>query len=125
MGFFSKLLGRDDDESPVESPVVSNDQVRQAVNELSSAIEDLLKGMDTDDAPRGNPAWEGRRGDLRIMTRDLHLLVARPQFTKDELFEVLTTVRPLYKTKAQAEFAHLEVQNSRVVVAIDRVRESV
>ncbi|WP_203566726.1 hypothetical protein [Aestuariimicrobium ganziense] len=122
MGFLSRLLGRsEDDDSPVVSAVVSSDEVRTAVDDLATNLEELARAMGSEGSPVDNPGWRGRANDLRGANRDLRMLLAQPQFTKDDLYEAIITVRPLYRGTAPEEYAHLDELNTRVDQALRRV----
>lgn len=126
MGFWSRLLGRgDDDDLPPISAVVSTEPVRAAVEALADAVEALAEGMDSDLSPSQNPGWMGRLRDLRTAHRDLRLLCSRPEFTKDDLYDVLTCVTPLYRGTPPEHFAHLDELNTGVVIALERVHATV
>ena len=68
-----------------------------------------------------NPGWRGRLRDLRNARGELRLLSRKATFTKDDLFEVLTTVRPLYRGEPPKDFARLADLNDRVVDGIEAV----
>ncbi|MDO5677330.1 MAG: hypothetical protein Q4G35_07455 [Propionibacteriaceae bacterium] len=125
MGILSKLFGRSsDDDAPVTLSPFSSDGVRPSVEALMAAIGKLADAMDTDDAPLSNPGWRGRLRDLRNARGELRLLTRKPAFTKDDLFEVLTTVRPLYRGEPPKDFAHLAELNTAVVDAIEAVHQA-
>ena len=120
MGFLNKLLGRGDDDvaTPTE---FSPEAVRPAMSELIGALSALADAMDVEDAPLSNPGWRGRIRDLRNASGSLRVMARNPAFTRDDLFEVLTTVRPIYRGAPPKDFAHLAELNERVIAAIDGV----
>ena len=67
------------------------------------------------------PASDGRVRDLRGSRADLRLLSGRGTFERDDLFEVLVGVRPLYRGTPPAAFAHLAALNDEVRAAIEAV----
>lgn len=119
MGLFDKLLGRSDQPSAPQS--FRAEAVRPALSDLIEALGSLADAMDTEDAPLANPGWRGRLRDLRNARGELRLLARKPDFTRDDLFEVLTTVRPLFRGEAPKDFAHLETLNTAVTEGIERV----
>lgn len=126
MGIFDKLFGRspsDDAATPTPS-FFDPDAVRPTLDELIGALGELADAMDTDDAPLSNPGWRGRLRDLRDARGDLRLLTRKATFSKDDLYEVLTTVRPLYRGEPPRDFAHLQALNSRVVDGIEAVHRA-
>lgn len=124
MGIFDKLFGRTtDDDAPITLSPFDPQAVRLHVDELIAALGELAEAMDTPDAPMSNPGWRGRLHDLREARGDLRLLTRRSNFTRDDLYEVLTTVRPLYRGEPPKDFAHLAPLNQRVVDAIEALHE--
>jgi hypothetical protein len=77
--------------------------------------------MDTEDAPMSNPGWRGRVRDLRSADGDLRMLSRRTTFEREDLFEVLVGVRPLYRGDPPPAYAHLAGLNDDVTAAIDAV----
>lgn len=120
MGLLSRLLGRDDD-GEVTVSAFSPDSVRPQVSDLIEALTALTEAMESDEAPLSNPGWRGRLRDLHNSRGDLRLLARRSTFTRDDLFEVLTCVRPLFRGAPPKDFAHLEGLNQRVIDAIEDV----
>ena len=124
MGFLNKLFGKADDNDNAPVAPFDSASVRSEVDELISALGALTDAMDTEDAPLSNPGWRGRLHDLREVRGDLRILTRRQDFTKDDLYEVLTCVRPLYRGEPPKDFAHLAPQNERVVSAIEDVHRA-
>lgn len=125
MGILDKLFGRHtDDAGEATQTTFDSSAVRPHVDELISALGELADAMDTPDAPLSNPGWRGRQRDLREARGGFRLLTRRQQFTKDDLYEVLTTVRPLYRGEPPKDFAKLAPLNERVVIAIDAVHDA-
>ncbi|NHB85815.1 hypothetical protein G7085_17965 [Tessaracoccus sp. HDW20] len=99
MGFIARLFGREDE---VTVSAFDPEQVRPAIDALIDALGQLTDAMDQDEAPLSNPGWRGRLRDLRDARGGLRLLTRNKQFTREDLFEVLTTVRPLYRAPRPA-----------------------
>ena len=121
MGILGKLFGRSSDDAEVTPAHFDSEAVREPVDELIGALGELADAMDTEDAPMSNPGWRGRLRDLRNARGELRLLSRKPTFSKDDLFEVLTTVRPLYRGEPPKDFARLADLNDRVVDGIEAV----
>lgn len=122
MGFLDRLLRRDDDGDVVLSPF-SPDQVRPQLSGLIEALTALIDAMETPDSPMSNPGWRGRLRDLHSSRGDLRML-ARKNFTRDDLFEVLTCVRPVYRGTPPKEFVRLSHLNDEVIAAIEDVHSA-
>lgn len=123
MGLIGRLFGRDSDSAPVITDFDS-DRVRPEVDALIGALGQLADAMDRPDAPISNPGWRGRLRDLRSARADLRLLTRHPSFSRDDLFEVLTTVRPLYRGDPPAGFDHLDKLNALVTEQIETVHRT-
>lgn len=119
MGIFGRLFSRE--ETVMTVVEFDREAVRPHLNALIDALGQLADAMDDDAARMSNPGWRGRLKDLRNARGDLRLLTRRAEFSKDELFEVLTTVRPLYRGQPPKDFAHLASLNTVVVAQIEAV----
>ena len=122
MGFLGRLFSRD--EADIALRDFDSSALRADIDALIDALNQLADAMDHDDAPLENPGWRGRMRDLRNASGSLRLLIRRPQFDKDELYEILTTVRPLYRGEPPRDFAHLAEFNTEVVARIEAVHRS-
>lgn len=119
MGFIARLFGREDEVVTVAE--FDPEQVRPAIDALIDALGQLADAMDQDEAPLANPGWRGRLRDLREARGGLRLLTRRKDFSREDLFEVLTTVRPLYRGTPPRDYEHLAALNSIVVAQIEAV----
>lgn len=124
MGILGKLFGRSDDDAPAAASAFDCDKVRPHIDHLVVALGELADAMDTEDAPLSNPGWRGRLRDLRNARGGLRMLTRRTTFTKDDLYEELTTVRPLYRGEPPKDFAHLSELNQRVTDGIEAVHKA-
>ena len=126
MGFLDKLLrrGTSDDDGPVQLPPFSPESVQPALSDLIEALEALIDAMDSDEAPLSNPGWRVRLHDLRESRGGLRMLARRASFTKEDLFEELVCVRPLYRGAPPKDFAHLAPLNERVIDTIEAVHRA-
>lgn len=124
MGFLDRLFNRSSGDAQAPAPVFNVDDVRRLVDDLIGALGELADAMDTEDAPMSNPGWRGRLRDLRDARGDLRILSRKPTFAKDDLYEVLTTVRPLYRGEPPKDFAHLAELNDRVTRGIEAVHHA-
>ncbi|MBB1513750.1 hypothetical protein H5399_14215 [Tessaracoccus sp. MC1627] len=126
MGFLGKLLRRDtgDDDGEVILSPFSPESVRPYLSDLIEALSALTEAMDSEGAPLSNPGWRGRLHDLREAHGGLRMLARRTNFTKEDLYEELTCVRPLYRGDPPKDFAHLAPLNDRVVEAIESVHRA-
>lgn len=119
MGIISRLLGREEAAPPPSA--FDCEAVRPHLNSLIDSLGLLAEAMDHDGAPLSNPGWRGRLRDLRDARGDLRLLTRKATFDKDDLFEVLSTIRPLYRGEPPKDFAHLAELNTAVVDEIEAV----
>lgn len=113
MGWLDKLLGRDkDDDTPVPDKVLGSQERRAQLQELSNALRELVAGMNGDECPNDNPGWRGRSRDYQFSLSGIEKMLAT-RVTKDDLFDTLSTIRPLGSVPAGCE--HLSVLADRVV----------
>ncbi|HMR47980.1 MAG TPA: hypothetical protein PKE40_01845 [Arachnia sp.] len=122
MGFLSKLFGKGDakadDDAPV-APTAVNLEVRRAqLAELSAALTALRVAMLEPGNPLDNPGWKGRAEDFGAARVDIDRLSGRT-FGRDDMYEELCGVRPLYRGTAPEGYAHLAAHNQRVIDALD------
>lgn len=120
MGIFSRFFAKDDD-SPVTSRAVDLELRRGQLIELADALDDLRARMKDPGSPVNNPGWDGRVRDFGQASNQARMLGDRPVVTHDELFDYVSTVRPLFRGEPSAEYAHLRTENARVSVAIDAI----
>ncbi|QXT63852.1 hypothetical protein [Tessaracoccus palaemonis] len=120
MGLFSKLFGGEE-AATTSTTAFNRDAVREPVERLIAALDALTAEMKSDVLKLHNPGWQGRIKDLRGSSGSLSLLVRTPGFEKDDLFEVLSTVRPLYRGVPTQHVEHLHHLNQEVVDAIEDV----
>ncbi|HOB04075.1 MAG TPA: hypothetical protein PKM36_02255 [Propionibacteriaceae bacterium] len=114
MGWLDKLLGRDrDDDTPVADKVLGSDARRAQLVELSGALRELVTEMNGEACPSDNPGWRGRVRDYQYSLGGIDSMLAT-RITKDDLFDTLSTIRPLGAVPAGCE--HLTVIAERVVV---------
>lgn len=113
MGWLDKLLGRgQDDDTPVPDKVLGSDERRAQLVELSQALRDLVAAMNGDGCPADNPGWRGRVRDYQYSLGGLDTMLST-RVTKEQLFDTLSTIRPLGQVPAGCE--HLTVLADRVV----------
>lgn len=116
MGLFSKLFGSGGEDAVIGIDVETK---RAQLHELSSALSALVRKMRDDDFPTTNPGWQGRIQDLAHARMETDRLEAQPTFDRQDVFDLGTTVRPLYRGEAPDEFRPLAAENERVVAALD------
>ncbi|MFT3887206.1 MAG: hypothetical protein QM713_03460 [Arachnia sp.] len=124
MGLLDRILGRGAAEEDTPPAPFDCTAAKAAIGPLADALGALAEAMDTEDAPTANPGWRGRLKDLRGSAVDLRQLAKRGSFQREELFDVLVGVRPLYRGTAPDAYAHLAAQNEAVVRAIAAVEDA-
>lgn len=120
MGWLGRLFkgGQEDEDAPVVERPLDLEVRRAQLSDLDAALTALLEAMDAPPAPIDNPGWRGRRGDLTVTRSSVRTLRDATTFTRDDLFEVLTTIRPVFgRGQAPAGLEHLAALSERVSVA--------
>lgn len=121
MGWLGRLFRTNQDDVDEDAPAVGRpvdlDARRRQLNELDTALTALLEGMDQPPAPIDNPGWRGRRGDLSVARSSVRTLRDATTFTRDDLFEVISTIRPVFgRGQAPAGLEPLAALSDRVIV---------
>ena len=118
MGWLDKLLGRDrDDDTPVPDKVLASEERRAQLIELTAALRELVAEMNGEGCPHENPGWRGRIRDYQFSLGGLETMLAT-RITKEDLFDTLSTIRPLGTVPAGCD--HLTAIADRVVVLARR-----
>lgn len=125
MGFWNRLLGKDeaDDDTPVPDKVLNDGVRRQQLTELEQALQSLVDAMEGAGDRMENPGWQGRARDYSYALGGTRMLLRQPRLTKEPLFELITTIRPLYRGEAPAEYAELAPANDRLMGALAALEE--
>lgn len=119
MGILDRLFGSGTtDTLPAQ---FEREAVIGPVNTLIGALDALADSMAAEAGKCHNPGWRGRIRDLRNSSGSLTMVLRNKSFERDELFEALTTVRPLFRGTAPAGYEHLSDLNQRVADAIEAV----
>ncbi len=113
MGLLDRIFGRGGDDAPVPERVLGSPARRAQLVELSTAMRELVVAMNDSSCPQDNPGWRGRIRDYQYSLSGIDTMLAT-RITKDDLFDTLSTIRPL--GAAPAGFEHLTVMAQRVVV---------
>ena len=126
MGWLSDLVARfgggaADDDTPVPERPLNMDIRGPQITELRDAIEALWHAMEADSARMDNPGWRGRARDYSYALGGVRELLRNP--TRDGLYEVLSTVRPLYRGPVPAGYEALAGLNERLLAALVPLRQ--
>jgi hypothetical protein len=99
----------------VERPL--NMGVRAAqLSELRATLEELIEAMQAQIARMDNPGWRGRARDYTYALGGVRELLGHP--TRDGLYEVLGSVRPLYRGQVPDGYEALAGLNERLLAAL-------
>jgi hypothetical protein len=125
MGWFGDLLARvrgasDDDSPVVERPL--NMGVRAAqLTELRTTLKEIVEAMQAQTARMDNPGWRGRARDYSYGLGGVRELLDHP--TRDGLYEVLGSVRPLYRGPVPEGYEALADLNERLLTVLAKLQE--
>ncbi len=128
MGWLSDLVARfgggaDEDDTPVPERPLNMDIRGPQITELRDAVEALWHAMEADSVRMDNPGWRGRARDYSYALGGIRELLQNP--TRDGLYEVLGTVRPLYRGPVPAGYEALAGLNERLLSALVPLQQPV
>ena len=128
MGWFADLLtrvrgARDDDDLPVVERPLNMDVRAGQLADLLTTLEEIVDAMQSQTARMDNPGWRGRARDYVYAIGGVRELLGHP--TRDGLYEVLGSVRPLYRGPAPGGYEALAGLNERLLAVLAKLQEPV
>lgn len=127
MGWWSDLMSRfgggADDEAPVADRLLNMDVRGAQLAELRATLEEIIEAMQAQTARMENPGWRGRARDYSYALGGLREVLQTP--TRDGLYDVLGSVRPLYRGPVPAGYEALAELNERLLAALAALRQPV
>jgi hypothetical protein len=126
MGWFGDLLARvrgesDDDDSPVNERPLNMDVRAGELAELRTTLEEIVEAMQSQTARMDNPGWRGRARDYSYALGGVRELFGHP--TRDGLYEVLGSVRPLYRGPVPEGYEALSGLNERLLAVLTQLQQ--
>ena len=126
MGWLSDLVARfsgGDDESPVADRPLNMEVRAPQLGELRTTLEEICAAMQAQTDRMENPGWRGRARDYSYALDGVRELLGHP--TRDGLYEVLGSVRPLYRGPVPDGYEALAGLNERLLAALAKLQELV
>ena len=127
MGWLSDLVARfsggGDDETPVADRPLNMDVRSAQLTELRTTLEEIVAAMQAQTARMDNPGWRGRARDYSYALGGLREVLRTP--TRDGLYDVLGSVRPLYRGPVPAGYEALAGLNERLLAVLAELRQPV
>lgn len=127
MGWFGDLLmrlrGGGDDESPVAERPLNMDVRAGQLADLRTTLEEMVEAMQSQTARMDNPGWRGRARDYTYALGGVRELLGHP--TRDGLYEVLGSVRPLYRGPVPEGYEALADLNERLLAVLAKLQQPV
>jgi hypothetical protein len=125
MGWFGDLLARvrgaSDDDSPVVERPLNMDVRAGQLTELRTTLKEIVEAMQAQTARMDNPGWRGRARDYSYALGGVRELLDHP--TRDGLYEVLGSVRPLYRGPVPEGYEALADLNARLLAVLATLQE--
>lgn len=123
MGWLSDLVARfgGGDEAPVPERALDMEVRGPQLVELRTVLEALVEAMYANTDRMENPGWRGRARDYSYALGGVRDLLKTP--TRDGLYDVLGSVRPLYRGPVPEGYEELAALNERLVAALAPLRE--
>jgi len=127
MGWFGDLLARvrggDDSDRPVADRPLNLDARVPQLTELRTTLEEMVVAMESQTARMDNPGWRGRARDYSYALGGVRDVIHTP--TRDGLYELLGSVRPLFRGPVPEGYEALAELNERLLAALAALREPV
>jgi hypothetical protein len=127
MGWLSDLVARfsggADDETPVADRPLNMEVRGPQLGELRATLEEIVGAMEAQTARMENPGWRGRARDYSYALGGLREVLRTP--TRDGLYDVLGSVRPLYRGPVPAGYEALAGLNERLLAVLAELRQPV
>jgi len=127
MGWWGDLLDRvrggQDDDAPVPERPLNMEVRGPQLDELKEILEEFVKAMEAETDRMENPGWRGRARDYAYALGEVREVLRKP--TRDGLYEVLGTVRPLYRGTVPEGYQTLAPLNERLLAALAPLRQPV
>lgn len=128
MGWFGDLVGRvrggdEADDTPIPERGLNMAVRGPQLAELRTTLEELVHTMEADKRRMDNPGWRGRARDFSYALGGVRELQAKP--TRDGLYDVLGSVRPLYRGPVPAGYEALAGLNDRLLAALEPLRKPI
>jgi len=128
MGWFGDLLARfrgddGDDDTPVVERPLNMDVRATQLADLRTTLEEIVEAMQSQTARMDNPGWRGRARDYSYALGGVRELLGHP--TRDGLYEVLGSVRPLYRGPVPDGYEALAGLNERLLAVLAKLQEPV
>lgn len=115
--------GEVDDDTPVPERPLNMEVRGPQIGELREALEAMTAAMEADEARMDNPGWRGRARDYSYALGGVRELQRKP--TRDGLYEVLGSVRPLYRGPVPEGYEALAGLNERLVAALKPLQQPI
>lgn len=125
MGWLSDLIARfggGDDDTPVADRPLNMDVRGAQLTELRTTLEEMVQAMQSQTARMDNPGWRGRARDYSYALGGVREVLEKP--TRDGLYDVLGSVRPLYRGPVPAGYEALAGLNERLLAALAALRQT-
>jgi hypothetical protein len=125
MGWLSDLVARfggGDDDTPVADRPLNMDVRSAQLTELRETLEEILHEMHSQTNRMENPGWRGRARDYSYALGGVREVLEKP--TRDGLYDVLGSVRPLYRGPVPAGYEALAGLNERLLAALAALRQA-
>ncbi|HET7724287.1 MAG TPA: hypothetical protein VFK68_06585 [Propionibacteriaceae bacterium] len=113
---------RGGEEAPVPERALNMEVRGPQLAELQTVLEQLLEAMQANTDRMENPGWRGRARDYSYALGGVRDLLKTP--TRDGLYDVLGSVRPLYRGPVPEGYEELAPLNERLLAALAPLRES-
>lgn len=129
MGWFGDLLARlrgdgdGDDDSPVAERPLNMDVRGAQLTDLRTTLEEMVEAMQSQTARMDNPGWRGRARDYSYALGGVRELLGHP--TRDGLYDVLGSVRPLYRGPVPEGYEALADLNERLLTVLAKLQQPV
>lgn len=123
MGWLGRIFGwATETSSETEiSPEIDVARRRAQLDELESALGELISAMREEPSPVDNPGWQGKIKDYSWVRKEIQILVSTG-ITHDGVYDLILGVKPVFRGQIPPELSFIGPLQDRVQAAVRQMQ---